>query len=842
MARSHNNTGIAAFVPHRWLMLTAAGAATVGLACGFAKPALAEWWKLSKADRNAAVSKPAQVENGFAGTIRKLTAESRRAAEQGDYAKAEQLAARAAKISEAAAQVVGPQGECSPQETARYLAETRARRNGTSAVAQVSSQPMQAPTPPPPQNPVATVPQQSLVPSPSRSTLATRSGQAQAEPLVQPAPPSRPLSKPPLQPQAPAPAVASSTGATGGARVGKPATPAPQDSRPQTSRATSALPPSPSQSTSTVDDLLAQSRLEAADGRLDRAIALADQAIAASSSAALFGTSARTTKSTEATHWRNHLVAQRDSSTAVAAAPVKQAPPVVASRSPSRWDESSPAQPREQLADSGFNRFASVATPAKRQVVGESLWTEELPPAPAPQPKRGHESIQFRRSEISRQGEWVDASTVESPTADNLREVNDEAPPPPVEPAIEESPIVQEPVESLPEFPIVEATTPTIAEQPAFEQPAVEQPVPSEQSDDATAGTQTLVADEEPVASPQEVPEFERPPLKLRGSIQQVAAEFPPESSSVKKQITDTPAKPEESPFELPTETKLETPRSVENDIPVRSISDDVIAKLADETAPPDFPVQRFPIQRVLQLRERLQTASTFDPGASKFGTPKASSAPATIPQKPSTSKAAEWEGESQEAPSSEPTRRETTSLTRPSLKLRERLPVTNESEVLAEKESTAVAKSAPAARPAAVGRSEVTRWQSADALPAAKERSAPAVAGKEPVSQVGYETPILPPDANSVSPENEAKPTTAAEQTNIAPPPPAWYDEGLVRNRAASNASVRKRSFTLIDQLASTLNVPASTVVSLIGAGGFVLIGIGLVAVRSALKKRHET
>lgn len=835
MAISHKNSGAVAFVPHRWLMLTAAGAATVGLACGFAKPALAEWWKLSKADRNTTVSKPAPVENGFAGTIRKLTAESRRAAEQGDYAKAEQLAARAAKISEAAAQVVGPQGECSPQETARYLAETRARRNGTTVAAQASA-PATQQTVQQFHNPIS-VPQQSLV---------------QSQPPAQPVVPARPAPATPAKQKAQAAqagratvksqpaAVASSSATTGASLFGKSANPAPQaNSRSQASRTTAALPPSPSQSMSTADNLLAQSRLEAADGQLDRAIALADQAMAASPPASLFGTSAHTTNSSEAARWRDRLVAQRDASTAIAVAPVKQSSSNTASQAPSTWEEASREKPQEQFADARSNQIASVTTPAQGRVSSQSLSTEDLPPAPAPQPKQSREEIRFRRSEISRQGEWVDASTVASPTANNVPATNDEAPPPPEEPAIEESPIVQEPLETSPEFPIVEAATPTIAEEPTTEQPAVEQPVASEQPTD-TPVTEPSVADDEPVASPREELVAERPPLKLRGSIQQVAGEFPPQSSSIKKPIADAQAKPEESPFELPAESKPETPDKLKNEIPVRSIPDNVIAKLADESSPPDFPVQRFPVQRVLQLRERLQTASTFDPGASKFGTPKTTSAPTTNPQKPSTAKAAEWEGDPEDTPSSAPVRHETTSSTRASLKLRERLPVTNESDEPAEKESTAIAKRAPVTRPAAVGRSEVTRWQSADELPAAKEPSLPADAGKTPVSQVGYEAPIVPPEANSISPDIAAE-ATKVEQANVAPPPPAWYDDGLVRKRAASSEASRKRSFTLIDQLASTLNVPASTIVSLIGAGGFVLMGIGLVAVRSALKKRHE-
>src|SRR5262245_11483905 len=117
-----------AHVSRHWRMMTAAGITTMGLACSLARPALAEWWKLGQPDKtSSAASRTAPQENGFAGAIRRLQAESRRAAEQGDYAKAAHLAERAAKISEAAAQVAGPSQDVSPEATAKFAAEMRSR-------------------------------------------------------------------------------------------------------------------------------------------------------------------------------------------------------------------------------------------------------------------------------------------------------------------------------------------------------------------------------------------------------------------------------------------------------------------------------------------------------------------------------------------------------------------------------------------------------------------------------------------------------------------------------------------------------------------------------------------
>ena len=193
MARTVNDSRYPAYLPRNWRVMTAAGVTTMGLACGLVQPALAEWWKLSKPETPAAtmtgtVGRTGSTENGFAATIRRLLAESRRAAEQGDHAKAVQLAERAAKISEAASQVVGPAAECSPQETARFLAEMRTRSSGPATTAAT----------PLPQIPASV--QQPTVPAETKKSVAVAPA---SPPVHNPAsvptvPPSRMAAAPPL--------------------------------------------------------------------------------------------------------------------------------------------------------------------------------------------------------------------------------------------------------------------------------------------------------------------------------------------------------------------------------------------------------------------------------------------------------------------------------------------------------------------------------------------------------------------------------------------------------------------------------------------------------------------
>lgn len=115
-----------------WRVITVAGLATLGLAYGAGQPLQGEWWPLTKAKpeaTKAAATKPAHIENGFSSTIQRLMSDARLHADKGELDKAVQLAERAAKISDASAQLLGPSSDYSPEKTAQFANELRARRD-----------------------------------------------------------------------------------------------------------------------------------------------------------------------------------------------------------------------------------------------------------------------------------------------------------------------------------------------------------------------------------------------------------------------------------------------------------------------------------------------------------------------------------------------------------------------------------------------------------------------------------------------------------------------------------------------------------------------------------------
>ncbi|MBC8116789.1 MAG: hypothetical protein H7062_20530, partial [Candidatus Saccharimonas sp.] len=119
-------------LPRNWRVITVASLTTLGLAYGAGQPALGDWWSLPKAKPEAAkavVAKSASPENGFSSTIQRLMADARLYADKGELDKAVQLAERAAKISEASSQLLGPASDYSPEKTARFANEVRARRD-----------------------------------------------------------------------------------------------------------------------------------------------------------------------------------------------------------------------------------------------------------------------------------------------------------------------------------------------------------------------------------------------------------------------------------------------------------------------------------------------------------------------------------------------------------------------------------------------------------------------------------------------------------------------------------------------------------------------------------------
>ena len=132
MARPNMNQRGLVSLPRNWRVITVASLTTLGLAYGAGQPVRGEWWSLPKAKSEAtkaSVAKPVATENGFSSTIHRLMSDARLYAEKGDFDKAVQLAERAAKISEASSQLLGPAADCSPEKTAQFANDLRLRRD-----------------------------------------------------------------------------------------------------------------------------------------------------------------------------------------------------------------------------------------------------------------------------------------------------------------------------------------------------------------------------------------------------------------------------------------------------------------------------------------------------------------------------------------------------------------------------------------------------------------------------------------------------------------------------------------------------------------------------------------
>jgi len=132
MAEPNMNQRGLVSLPRNWRVITVASLTTLGLAYGAGQPVQGEWWSLTKAKSEATkvpVTKPATTENGFSSTIHRLMSDARLYADKGDLDKAVQLAERAAKISEASSQLLGPASDCSPEQTAQFATDLRARRD-----------------------------------------------------------------------------------------------------------------------------------------------------------------------------------------------------------------------------------------------------------------------------------------------------------------------------------------------------------------------------------------------------------------------------------------------------------------------------------------------------------------------------------------------------------------------------------------------------------------------------------------------------------------------------------------------------------------------------------------
>ena len=1031
MARTVNDSRYPAYLPRNWRVMTAAGVTTMGLACGLVQPALAEWWKLSKPETPAAtmtgtVGRTGSTENGFAATIRRLLAESRRAAEQGDHAKAVQLAERAAKISEAASQVVGPAAECSPQETARFLAEMRRRSSGPAAT--IAAQPTVTPAPP----------TQKVDPPDTRTTVAVApvSPPVQKPASVPAVPPSRMAAAPPLPaallprpaqtlPQPPEPKQVADAMTPTATPANVVASPSQQPSPPRRSVATSgrasiarsnshpplqrvatvekplvakaagtAIPPSPSiapvktgpnaptNATSKTGssaptksgELLAQSRLAAADGRLDRAIELAEQAVEASRGPALFGPVLSNTSADEATRWRNKLLTQQLSSQRDASPEPKEEifeqPLRVASvrrRTPALpvADEHDPFanEPRRSLPgeassavdDDIANRAQdlnsgpagaaaitattvpqpSVASTTSPSPQDDPQWSHELPTTPASLARREREPIKFSRSVISRSGGWVDADwndaaaeesvrpstesrvTIESRATIESNASSTQTPPPSdlrasadvVEPAHTSAPgdsiepAIESTIEPTPQIPVGDVTKsdPTVTSRPAASEPGddVDRGVGAIDTGNETVidtvaengtenGTETvtktvtktvtetateIMTEVVTVTATTEAsgPVPARGAIRLRGGIQQIAAEFPVPNP-------EAPRLPDE-------DTTIQTvggPSSSGTTVRIPATETEWAADATDESAATEIPVQRFPVQRVIQLRRRLESASSLNPGGWSAET---SQPPSTVarqtepipeknrsaaPDEPDVKSAgptgSEWH-EQNRAIGQSPA----VAGRRAPVKLRERsrLQIDDPADGGSPTAST-VPKPPGQPRQPAVGHSQATLWKPVDSTttrtdnnpgaaangPAStvapsNNNSTPGNAGQPglipPISQVGFESTPASSGADHTGLAGHGP--LGATNTDTAPPPPAisddapWYVDETQKERKPSNVDVviRKTSFAMIDRLAETCKLPVSTVISLVCGGGLALIVGGLLALRAALRRRHS-
>lgn len=956
MARSANNAAYPSYLPRGWRVAAIAGVTTAGLGFGLVQPAPAEWLKQSAKPPARSSTRPIPAENGFTGTIRRLMSDSRRAAELGDYAKAVQLAERAAKISEATAQLLGPTSECSPQETSRFLAEMRAAQSGS--VPAVAAQPR--PAVPAPQIPprasanppvmAGTKPTAKAAPATTATPTATP---RQSQPAV--ASVAKPQNQPAAQGErqifgaasrpsaAPAPGNVTIAGGTRNPAAKQ----ASQAGHTQVKAAQSPVPPAPAKETSKSDQLLAQSRLAAAEGDFDSAIELAKQAAGDSSAPSFFGAGGSRPQNTEANRWLERLIAQRDAQLQPAIGQQHEVheevfePPIkVASKLPRKAQETAPvvarvgnetvAERTEQTpeVEPALASRSSEATPveSKSQNSAEAtLWSEELPEATRPAVTVAHEPVKFSRRTIDASAGWVDADALESATktaetrptvaesllaTDQMPDTStpmmpDDATPEfsigdvplqseapdmseaaarpdlakpaaeadPVEPAAEVQASPEAEVEldqALPEpaQPVSERGSlrlrqhisqmpemdwnASAVEMAEAEEAASESPLPvAERGPLRFRKNPIQTADLEIMQPSEPVPQSEvtesvppsRGTLRLRPQIQQVAGvakEHPPTSQH--------PTEPAPANSEQPTKS----PPHTFADIPSESIE-----VVADETAV-DAPVQRFPVQRVLRLRQRIKEATALNPGGQPDATHRDADTEAhnSTEQTPDHNQPLEREENHQSA-----SRESDQPAHRPAVKLRERTrlklddPTSNSA-------STPVPRTSAKNRQPVVARSESNLWKSVDS-----DKSGTSLPDLEHTRSDSPMTaaaqPLLPPPITQARFESTDPKSTDLQKTalsvnesaagtksdfDFAPPPPVtneshpWHEDGTHENGAwKSDLAVRKTSFALIDQLADAFNVPAKTLVSLItGAGAVFLVG-GLLAMRAAMRRRHS-
>jgi len=946
MARSANNSGYPTYLPRSWRVVTIAGVTTVGLGFGLVEPALAEWLKQSAKPPARSSTRPVPAENGFTATIRRLMADSRRAAEQGDHAKAVQLAERAVKISEATAQLLGPTSECSPQETSRFLAEMRAARDGTAPA--MAAQP--APSAPAPQ-----LPPRSTVSNPPVHATAKATTKGAITPPA-PARPSQSAVAATAKPQNP-PAVAAAPKTAGaGARA---ATPPPagnvvaagavrkspekqatQAGHSQVRSAQQPVPPAPAKATSNADQLLVQSRIAAANGDLDGAIELARQAAGSSAAPSFFGADRSTPQNAEATRWLERLLAQRE--TQQQRAIVRQhetsdevfEPPIrVASKSkqktmeaasvvaPVRNETMAPSTERAPDIEPAVARRQAekpLAAAESHAAAEEAVWSEDLPAAQLPEVSVVREPVKFSRRSIAASAGWVDADALDrAAIADRNAEAQ-----PASDPVTDSSPMVEPEAEEPPEFSIGEVPVNT-AEAEVQQSVAIEavsddvvsesiSPSTIEPRNESPSVPAVEMKSEEEVPQDAHQPVMERGPLRLRQHVPQMP-ETPSEPSSV--EVSDAASefpstKVERAPLRFRKQPPIQTadyvaPEAVAQEsepVPQQAVPDaepetrgtlrlrtqiqqvagefpdsskgqatsqrrpsqsasgsggraksipssfaeiptESVAAPTDEPSA-DAPVQRFPVQRVLRLRQRIEEAASLNPG----GQQSEPHQEPNIEERPASNETSHRDQsadhEAHRALSQQPIQ----SAARPAVKLRERARLKLDDSTV-NSSSTAAPRVPAATRSPVVARSESNLWKSVNSTTNAQPSPAAQPTLTPPITQAGFEAGDVP--STSLQKTGLSINDSVSEpksEFDVAPPPPEapdshpWHDDGAHQDKPwKSDTAVKKSSFALIDQLAEAYRIPVKTLVSVIMGAGAVLVVGGLVAVRAAMQRRHS-
>jgi hypothetical protein len=691
MTSSPNESRLRIVLPARWRAMTALGAASLVLACGLSQPVLAELWKFSgpsKPNTNAASTpdsaKTVPAENGFTATIRRLMTESRQCAERGDLNKAVVLAERAAKISEASAQLLGPTSECSPQETAKFAREMRSRQMGIAAT-QTSSD--RAPTiastvtsagplrlPQDPSSPRTK--QSNEVPPAAPRRSATPLNQSPVEPSKAEGdiPPAATLVETASETRSlfgPSPEGGGASAATRFRReiqrqretveasTSNPTTqrPAPTDfaarsqstpeatPKPEASTVTGAI---PARSFTSVRRLLDDAKTAADQGDLDSAIALAEQAMQPSmDTATLFGPSkGNDIPSTEAEQLLAELRSRRESlehdkslatldtrGTVTTREADEFQPPIAATtmipgtgsavESDTRLaDADVPSEPERSQKEPVSSATASNLVASNRESVVSPNQSEpafegnpntsevapdepprsaEWPPAPAAEITPQKKPLRFARSPIRRDAAWEESIPVESPALSDETTSN------------ETSRGDRSESNSSGEF--VSRVEPAIPRDVVIHADLVE-------AEDASSIPPEESADAEPAAS-------QRKSMRIRSGAVQVGTTEQPKESRITSDkqdgwrsvppandvaLTDSPSPRSDAPG-LPADIEFAPPNRTE----MAPVDNSQIPSDASPSKPNaedvETPATRFPVQRVIRLRRRLETAASLNPG-----------------------------------------------------------------------------------------------------------------------------------------------------------------------------------------------------------------------------------